>query len=173
MRIVWPHVRDPVSAQRLREERNIEVGACWNGIVAFPAKPYLYQPRDDIYDQSEPSDSSRLSKRAWRMIDNCESTCPGSSSPAASYTGLSGTQSPALTTPIKFRTSGIEACDQSECFVFSYDIHRLYPDRRPRIIMNPSVRVAYKKRWWLWRNVVLQMPVVKWWQCESPLYAPC
>jgi len=28
--------------------------------------------------------------------------------------------------PITFRDSGIDACDHSECFLVSYDLHRLY-----------------------------------------------
>lgn len=76
--------------------------------------------------------------------------------------------SPAITTPMKFRTSGIEACDHSECFLFSYDLHRLYdsPERPPRIIMNPTVMTAYSPKWWAWRNVVLRIPAVQWWQRE-------
>ncbi len=76
--------------------------------------------------------------------------------------------SPTLTLPLKFRESGVEACDHSECFLFSYDLHRLYPtpERPPRIIMNPDVRLAYKTNWWKWHNGVLRIPVVEWWLCE-------
>lgn len=77
--------------------------------------------------------------------------------------------SPALTTPIHFRTSGIDACDHSECFLFSYDLHRLYPtpERPPKIIMNPDVRTAYADNWWKWHNGVTRIPVIQWWLCES------
>lgn len=77
--------------------------------------------------------------------------------------------SPPLESPIKFRTSGIDACDHSECFLSSYDLHRLYADveGRPKIYMNPAVKVAYEKTWFHWNNVVLRRPVVQWWRSES------
>lgn len=77
--------------------------------------------------------------------------------------------SPPLTTPIKFRSTGVEACDHSECFLFSYDLHRVYnkPERRPRILINPTVKVAYLPHWFRWHNTVLRIPAVKWWNGES------
>lgn len=76
--------------------------------------------------------------------------------------------SPALTSPIHFRTSGVDACDHSECFLFSCDLHRLYheQDRRPRILINPQVRVAYEKTWYHWNNVFLRRPIIRWWLGE-------
>lgn len=76
--------------------------------------------------------------------------------------------SPALTSPIQFRTSDVDACDHSECFLFSYDLHRLYheQDRRPRILINPQVRVAYEKTWYHWNNVFLRRPIIRWWLGE-------
>jgi len=75
--------------------------------------------------------------------------------------------SPPLTTPLMFRSSGVDACDHSERFLFSYDIHRLHsnPKRPARIVMNPEVRTAYDWRWYAWENYVLRIPVVDWWRC--------
>ncbi|BEI92256.1 uncharacterized protein CcaverHIS019_0410760 [Cutaneotrichosporon cavernicola] len=144
-RIFWPYVKDEPTIRRIRNNRPFEVSACWNGIVAFPARAYLYQPT------TEEKASSRLYKRGWKMIDN--STYPNS------------VESPTLTLPLQFRDSGVGACDHSECFLFSYDLHRLYPspERPPRIIMNPDVRVAYRRSWYKWHNGVLRIPVVEWW----------
>ena len=88
----------------------------------------------------------------------------------ASYPG--SRMSPPLSEPIKFRQSEIDACDHSECFLFSYDLHRYYntPDRPPRIYMNPSVKVAYDQEWYKWQNFVLQIGVVRWWVGESPVF---
>jgi hypothetical protein len=33
--------------------------------------------------------------------------------------------------------------------------------------MNPKVKVAYERRWWVWHNVVLEIPVIKLWISES------
>jgi hypothetical protein len=73
--------------------------------------------------------------------------------------------SPPLADPIQFRTSGVDACDHSECFLFSYDLHRRYRETggRPRILMNPAVRVAYEKTWYRWNNIVLRRPIIRWW----------
>lgn len=82
--------------------------------------------------------------------------------------------SPPLELPYRFRSSGIDACDASECFLFSYDLHRHYAalsssgnaskqQQGPKIYMNPAVKVAYSRRWWIWHTIILRTPIVKWW----------
>lgn len=61
------------------------MSACWNGMVAFPAGPYLYRPEQAVgHDGGDAGQSeveaatapgSRFGKRGWEMIDNCE--CSG------------------------------------------------------------------------------------------------
>lgn len=150
-RAFWPYVKDPVTAQRVRDEKVFEVGVCWNGMVAFPTKHYLYNPASAPSPPiPSPNEPTRLAKRGWKMVDN------------STYEG--GRMSPALTEPILFRASGVDACDHSECFLFSYDLHRLYPaGRPPKIWMNPSVKTAYEDRWYRWNNYVLRIPMVQWW----------
>ncbi|WOO85796.1 uncharacterized protein LOC62_07G009282 [Vanrija pseudolonga] len=154
MRTFWPYVKDPVSVARLRQNVPMEVSACWNGMVAFPAAPYLFTPTSaaqSTADERNAAASPGLAKRGWKMVDN------------ATYVG--GRMSPPLPSPIQFRISGVDACDHSECFLFSLDLHRLYSstDRRPRILMNPDVRTGYSVKWWKWNDVVLRIPVLKFW----------
>ena len=84
----------------------------------------------------------------------------------ATYPG--SVSSPAISNPPKFRSTGIEACDHSECFLFSYDLHRIHNtrERPPRILINPTVKVAYKKHWFRWHTTVLRIPAIKWWLGE-------
>lgn len=79
--------------------------------------------------------------------------------------------SPPVELPLQFRPSNIEACDHSEAFLLSYDLHRLYADieGRPRILMNPAVQVAYVDKWYHWNNVILRYPIVKWWTSQCVL----
>lgn len=35
--------------------------------------------------------------------------------------------------------------------------------------MNPRVKVAYERRWWIWHNIVLEIPAIKLWIRESTL----
>ena len=70
LRLVWPYVKDPVSKQLLSENRPFEVASCWNGIVAFPAQPYLFNP--DV-NRTEPASPSRHAKRGWKMVDDGKS----------------------------------------------------------------------------------------------------
>lgn len=81
-------------------------------------------------------------------------------------TDASSRLSPPISLPLQFRASGIEACDHSECFLFSYDLHRLHDDRAPKILMNPTVIVAYSSKWYAWNRFVLHMPIVEWWTCK-------
>ncbi len=66
LRIFWPYVKDEPSIERIRNNRPFEVSACWNGMVAFPAGPYLYQLTAE-------ERVGRLHKRGWKMLDNGES----------------------------------------------------------------------------------------------------
>lgn len=77
--------------------------------------------------------------------------------------------SPPLSHPMRFRGSLPEdACEHSECFFFSYDIHRsLANQRRPRILMNPKVQVTYTVNWFQWHTEILPLPFVKFWLSES------
>ncbi|KAJ9092210.1 hypothetical protein QFC21_006956 [Naganishia friedmannii] len=125
----WPYVKDPVSVEKMKKEQVMEVGACWNGIVAFRSDLVAYRSPQEtpllttqLNSGVEVSNVTKRSiqKRGWQMVDNV---------------------------------------------LFSYDLHRLYPtaERKPRILLNPRVRVAYEKRWWVWHNVVLEIPVIKFW----------
>jgi hypothetical protein len=100
-------------------------------------------------------------------------TVRGPSLPPLGYTDVSATDdfsqfSPPLEIPLRFRPSKIETCDHSEAFLISYDLHRLYAEieGRPRILINPSVQVAYEEKWFYWNNVILRRPIIKWWTSE-------
>lgn len=60
MRPFWPYVKDEETREKVKKEEPFEVAACWNGVVAFDAKPFLY------------TENRTVEKRSWRMIDNCE-----------------------------------------------------------------------------------------------------
>ncbi|KAK4687636.1 alpha-1,3-mannosyltransferase, partial [Tremellales sp. Uapishka_1] len=143
LRPFWPYVKDEYSVAMLRQGVPFKVAACWNGIVAFPAGPYLYHDNTETF--------KHLGTRGWKMVDN--PSYPGSRT------------SPPLGSGPTFRSSGIDACDHSECFLFSYDIHRRYNGTRrpPRIYMNPNVLVAYDANWFKWHTVILRVGVVRWW----------
>ncbi|ORY35322.1 cryptococcal mannosyltransferase 1-domain-containing protein [Naematelia encephala] len=83
--------------------------------------------------------------------------------------------SPPLVTPLQFHPSPFQACDHSECFLMSYDLHRLYntTERPARIVMNPQVRVAYEQNWWKWQNVVLRVPIIRFWVGKLEFLFPC
>ncbi|WVF66089.1 hypothetical protein IAT40_000828 [Kwoniella sp. CBS 6097] len=190
LRVFWPYVKDSVTVKQIRKEEPFRVSSCWNGAVALKAAPFLYR-RDGQAVQTmgnvsfsegasvgtvdvEKNASGRVElgrkhmKRGWKMIDN-------SSYPISEF-------SPPLTTPLQFRTSNISACDHSECFLIGYDLHRLsassspstsssdlqqpgsaFETKAPRIYMNPTVKVAYEQNWYRWHNVILRIPVIKWW----------
>ncbi|WVQ62475.1 uncharacterized protein L199_000615 [Kwoniella botswanensis] len=158
LRPFWPYVKDETTIDRLRKEEPFEVSSCWNGAVVFKAGPFLYTPQEEVrvdeaemIDLEQSHDGRHLAKRGWKMVDN--PTYPNS------------VFSPSLTLPIQFRTSNISACDHSECFLIGYDLHRLYDtvDRPPRIYMNPAVKLAYERNWFVWHNTVLRIPVIQWW----------
>ncbi|WRT63898.1 uncharacterized protein IL334_000824 [Kwoniella shivajii] len=153
MRIFWPYVKDPTSIKKVIAEEPFQVSACWNGVTALDAQPFLY--RGNTYESAGITrvvighDNTSLRKRGWRMVDN--STYPGS------------ILSPTIDLPIQFRTSNISQCDHSECFLISYDLHRVHSDRPTKIYMNPNVKVAYERKWFKWNNVILKIPMIQFW----------
>ncbi|WWC86000.1 uncharacterized protein L201_000871 [Kwoniella dendrophila CBS 6074] len=161
LRPFWPYVKDQVTISKLQKEEPFEVSSCWNGAVVFKSDPFLYKPsnnqEDAVEEESMFEDNGfsqggkHLGKRGWKMVDD------------PTYTN--SVFSPALTLPIQFRTSNISACDHSECFLIGYDLHRLYDtvERPPMIYMNPNVKLAYEKNWFVWHNKVLRIPVIQWW----------
>lgn len=80
-------------------------------------------------------------------------------------TSADSMHSPPLRLPVSFRTSSLPECNHSECFLLSYDIHRLHSteERPPRIAIDPRVRVAYQRRWYTYQKQVNEIPVIKWW----------
>lgn len=94
LRPFWPYVKDPPTISRVRREQVFEVGACWNGIVAFPAELVAW-PGDassmsvlgsggldedggmDGMDAAvevmvNGTEPGRIRKRGWQMVDNGE-----------------------------------------------------------------------------------------------------
>jgi hypothetical protein len=142
------------------------VASCWNGAAVFDANFVKYGSE---LAALLPAQSS-LHRRGWRMIDDGTSLVTSNSSRKLNSIASDpyAEMSPPLEIPIRFRPSAIEACDHSESFLFSYDIHRLYANTegRPRILMNPAVQVAYTEQWYHWNTIILRHPVVQMWRSE-------
>jgi hypothetical protein len=161
----WPYVTDRPSQQAVRKLKPFPVSSCWNGAVVFNSRPFLYGA--NLSEIS--STSSKMRPRGWRRIDDGTPSFPI----PLGYTDVSATDdfsqfSPPLEIPLRFRPSNIEACDHSEAFLISYDLHRLYAETEggPRILINPAVQVAYEEKWFYWNNVILRRPIIKWWTSE-------
>ncbi|CBQ70236.1 conserved hypothetical protein [Sporisorium reilianum SRZ2] len=69
-----------------------------------------------------------------------------------------------LSLPLRFRSSA--TCPSSECQLISYDMHRaLHPTaRRPTILINPAVNVAYTHRHYFLYNSLLPSPLLRPWR---------
>lgn len=65
-------------------------------------------------------------------------------------------------TPLKFRSS--PTCFSSECQLASYDIHRALSPLRPRIYINPSVQVAYRRAHYFMYNTLIPSPLSRVWR---------
>jgi hypothetical protein len=161
----WPYVTDRPSQQAVRDLKPFPVSSCWNGAVVFNSRPFLY----GVNLSEITSTSSEMTRRGWRRIDDGTLSVPI----PLGYTDVSAADefsqfSPPLEIPLSFRPSNIEACDHSEAFLISYDLHRLYAEveGRPRILINPAVQVAYEDKWFHWNNVILRRPIIRWWTSE-------
>lgn len=75
MRPYYPYVKDPVSVEKMRKNEVMEVGACWNGIVAFRGDLVAYRSPEGTQVETVNVDTLNIhkrtiQKRGWQMIDN-------------------------------------------------------------------------------------------------------
>lgn len=125
-RAFWPYVADPPSQLAIRNQEPFEVSSCWNGAVVFDAKPFLYAHNtSSSTDVSYPPAGSDLglSKRGWKMVDNCESL-------ALHTTGMDGTTRCKMLIPSSI--SHVPRCQDVASIVIAYPIPYLrYRSVRP------------------------------------------
>lgn len=122
VRPLWPFFRDADDRRAVESRRPIAVNSCWNGMTAFDARWF-----------SNTSFSARNSTPAktWE---------PVISSLPRPIIRNDSSEKP-VTLPLQFRTSRI--CNASESQLTSLDMHRLAHPRRPKIILNSDLVVAY------------------------------
>ncbi|KAH9942749.1 cryptococcal mannosyltransferase 1-domain-containing protein [Amylocystis lapponica] len=140
----WPYFFDAADYAAMQAEAPVPVFACWNGIAALQADPFL-----------------PVALRANRTLS--PHALPGAlpaTHPAAHDARLRG-PSPALTPPVRFRASAPRECFSSECFLLAYDLRRQFA--LERVFVNPRVVVAYAWRYYVWYKWVVRHWAVKWW----------
>ncbi|KAH9942748.1 cryptococcal mannosyltransferase 1-domain-containing protein [Amylocystis lapponica] len=140
----WPYFLDAADYAAMQAEAPVPVFACWNGIAALQADPFL-----------------PVALRANRTLS--PHALPGAlpaTHPAAHDARLRG-PSPALTPPVRFRASAPRECFSSECFLLAYDLRRQFA--LERVFVNPRVVVAYAWRYYVWYKWVVRHWAVKWW----------
>lgn len=135
----WPYFANKREIQALRDERPFLVNACWNGVSAFDARWYLNTVSTLAAKRAtlEPSQSNQTLQTSAQDVN-----------PDA--------LEPPLELPLRFRSS--PRCFSSECQLMSFDIHRAVAPLRPRIWINPRVKVAYE-----WRSYFQYVWLERWW----------
>ena len=138
VRPLFPYFRRGVDRQSVQEERPILVNSCWNGLTIFDAR--------------------------WWQVARYGGEVDGpvvSTLPVPPLFKNDGHDLPAML-PLQFRTCA--SCNVSESLLTSLDMHRLASPRRPRIYVNPAVRVAYNYPSYYLYNVIMRWYVVAPWR---------
>ena len=117
VRPLWPYFRHKRERRAVDAETPIPVNSCWNGLTVFDARWFTNQT---------PPVLSRQPAVA--------------SLPPPPIERQDGLDYPAKL-PLQFRTCA--SCNVSEATLTSVDMHRLTRPHRPRIFVNPAVKVAY------------------------------
>lgn len=77
LRPFWPYVKDANSRDRVALEQPFEVASCWNGVVAFPAQPYIRsRHKPSAPEKSVKLRTTSLIRRGSRVMDKGKPT-PG------------------------------------------------------------------------------------------------
>ncbi|KAJ6454206.1 hypothetical protein C8R45DRAFT_1192217 [Mycena sanguinolenta] len=117
------------------------VFACWNGIIAVRADPFLPIPLRTGQLFTAP------------LARPLAPTHPAYEQPA--------NMTPALTPPVRFRSSAPDECFSSESFLLPYDLRRQFDLQN--IYANPRVINGYVWNWYVWFKWVTRHWAVKWW----------
>jgi hypothetical protein len=117
------------------------VFACWNGIIAVRADPFLPLTLR----------TGQLSTSAFkRPLAATHPTYPRPSN-----------MTPALTPPLRFRASEPDECFSSESFLLPYDLRRQF--EMENIYVNPRVINSYSWDYYVWFKYITRHWAVKWW----------
>lgn len=117
VRPLWPYFRRKLERRAVDAKRPIPVNACWNGLTVFDARWFTNATPPVL--RHEPAVAAL---------------------PPPPIERADGLDYPAKL-PLQFRTCA--SCNASESILTSVDMHRLARPHRPRIFVNPAVKVAY------------------------------
>ncbi|KAF7308229.1 hypothetical protein HMN09_00670800 [Mycena chlorophos] len=158
---LWPYLFEETGHRQIAKNEPAVVSACWNGITAMRADPFLPpalrtgvpafpKPQTGLDTESEATTQS------WSLSHNAlpplVATHPSYPRPA----NATAADAPAL----KFRASGPQECFSSESFLLPYDLRRLFG--MENILLNPLVINSYSWEYYLYFKYVTRHWVVKW-----------
>ncbi|KAK9324889.1 cryptococcal mannosyltransferase 1-domain-containing protein [Lipomyces orientalis] len=138
---MYPFFSAPEDRAAVRKGELVDVGTCWNGVVAMDAGPFLSPPRTYGFLQNQRDDEDDTS-----------------TTPAQTTTKL--------VRPLRFPNP--PKCAISECTLLPLALLNSYlltsdGEVRPRIVMDTSVIVAYEYKWWWYYAYFLRTPIVSVW----------
>ncbi|KAK7044368.1 cryptococcal mannosyltransferase 1-domain-containing protein [Favolaschia claudopus] len=139
---LWPYFLEDTGYRAVMADEPAPVFACWNGIIAVRAEPFL-----------------PLSLRTVGQLSTNPLSRPLVSTHPAYGQPLNMT--PAETPPLRFRSSVEGECFSSECFLLPYDLRRQFDMQN--IYVNPRVINSYGWEWYVWFKYVTRHWAVKWW----------
>ena len=145
VRPLWPYFRRGQDRSGINALEPVPVNSCWNGMTVFDARWFLpaSAPRTSIPNAQHPTSPVIVSV------------------PPAPLVRDDGIDTPAKL-PLEFRTC--RSCNVSEALLTSLDMHRIAAPRRPRIYVNPAVKVAYDYPSYYLYNYLLRWYVVQPWR---------
>ncbi|KAJ6537070.1 cryptococcal mannosyltransferase 1-domain-containing protein [Mycena capillaripes] len=144
---LWPYFLEDLGFHAVMADKPAPVFACWNGIIAVRADPFLIRknlPRNFL--RNFLLSTSPLSRPL-------APTHPAYPQPA--------NLTPALTPPVRFRASADNECFSSESFLLPYDLRRQFDMQN--IYVNPRVINSYTWEFYVWWKYVTRHWAVKWW----------
>ncbi|KAJ6626633.1 cryptococcal mannosyltransferase 1-domain-containing protein [Mycena sp. CBHHK59/15] len=137
---LWPYFLEDTGYRAVMADEPAPVFACWNGIVAIRADPFLPP-----------------ALRTGQL-----STTPLSRPLAPTHPafGQPANMTPAAAPPLRFRASVDGECFSSESFLLPYDLRRQYD--MGEIYANPRVINSYTWEYYVWFKYVTRHWAVKW-----------
>ncbi|KAJ7050657.1 cryptococcal mannosyltransferase 1-domain-containing protein [Mycena amicta] len=163
---LWPYFLEETGYRAVERDDPAPVSACWNGITAMRADPFLpLSLRKGIPAFRVPvtsivpvpaSDSEPPHTQPWSLSHNplpqFVTTHPSYPRPA-NATALD-------MPPLKFRASAPNECFSSESFLLPYDLRRVFG--MESIFVNPRVINSYSWEFYVYFKYITRHWVVKW-----------
>ncbi|KAK9459864.1 cryptococcal mannosyltransferase 1-domain-containing protein [Lipomyces oligophaga] len=160
---MYPYFKSPLDRQAVARGDIVEVGTCWNGVVVMHADVFMSPPRPYALFPDLPTEFSVPQSSSLFSDPDPLSTLQSPKSPSTPSTSTTSSK----INPLRFPEPP-GSCIISECTLLPLSLLNSYLMSwggavTPRIVVDTSVIVAYRHKWYWYYSYFLRTPIISTW----------